>query len=112
MKTPIGTEISVRRRVRDGWYVYTCSQLPGLYVASKDDRLAYSDLPDAIQKLIKLDTNAEVKAAHKVDYDLFMRQIQLQERARSSVKEMLDELMDDDSIPFLIEAQNDDKHVA
>lgn len=112
MKTPIGTEISVRRRVRDGWFVYTCSNLPGLYVASKDDRTAYSDLPDAIQKLIKLDHNATVKAVHKIDYDLFIKQIQLQERAQSSVKEMLSELMDDDSIPFLIEAQNDDKHVA
>jgi len=34
----------VTRKARDGWFVYTCDDLPGLYVASKNDRIAYNEL--------------------------------------------------------------------
>jgi hypothetical protein len=38
--TESATEIQVVRRNRAGWHIYTCEALPGLYVASKDDKTA------------------------------------------------------------------------
>jgi len=66
--TLIQVPVRVHRTVRDGWHVYTCEQLPGLYVASKDQRKAYGDVPIAIQALIKLDFGVDCLVAHKVEY--------------------------------------------
>ncbi|HXW30152.1 MAG TPA: hypothetical protein VEK55_12385 [Xanthobacteraceae bacterium] len=106
MANQIGTEIQVRRRIRDGWHVYTCDVLPGLYVASKDDKTAYNDLPQAIATLIKLDLGQDVSVTHKVDYDTFMRQLFLADRAKKAVDEAVDDFLEDlgqtTLIPFVI----------
>ena len=68
-----GTEVSVRRKAQDGWFVYTCDQLPGLYVAHADDRVAYDDLPRSISALIKLDFGMDCTVVHKVSYREFVR---------------------------------------
>ena len=68
----VATEIRVNRRQRDGWSVYTSPDLPGLYVASKNDREAYEDVPLAIQMLFRLDYQIDVSVSHKVDYDNFV----------------------------------------
>ncbi len=98
--TPIATEIHVVRRVRSGWYVYTCEALPGLYVASADDKKAYNDLPTAIRKLFKLDYGHEVSVHHKIDYSAFM----LGHQAREALEDRTRELMDShqDVLSFMI----------
>ena len=65
MSDGISTEVIVTRRARDGWFVYTCDDLPGLFVASQDDRTAFDDLPASIQKLLKLDLGIECRVSHK-----------------------------------------------
>lgn len=78
----VATEISVRRASRDGWFVYTSEAIPGLYIASKDDRAAYNDVPKAIAQLFKLDWNANVSVSHKVGYDDFFSLVTLKSRAK------------------------------
>src|SRR5262249_54817976 len=84
--TFIATEIQVLRRTRGGWHVYTCEALPGLYVASKDDKKAYNDLPTALKLLFKLDHGVDVSVHHKTDYASFMAQIEMGRRAREAVE--------------------------
>lgn len=55
MPNGLTTEVIVKRREKDGWHVYTCDKLPGLYVAHQNDEIAYNDLPKAIGMLVKLD---------------------------------------------------------
>jgi hypothetical protein len=88
--TPIATEIQVVRRVRGEWFVYTSDAMPGLYVASKDDKVAYNDLPAAIRMLFKLDFGSEVSVHHKIDYATFM----LGDKARAALEERTRDLMD------------------
>ena len=112
MLDQIGTEIQVRRRIRDGWHVYTCDALPGLYVASKDDKLAYNDLPKSISRLIELDLGQKVTVTHKVSYDTFMRQLFLRIRAQKAVDELLEDLGQSTMIPFVIGMQQGDGRTA
>ena len=62
----ISTQVGVQRKAKDGWYVYTSPQLPGLYVASKDDHKAYSDVLLSIKQLMKLDHGWDVEVRHTV----------------------------------------------
>ena len=87
---PIATEIQVVRRTRGSWHVYTCEALPGLYVASEDDRKAYEDLPAAIRTLFKLDYGVDISVHHKTDYTTFM----LGDRARDALEERTRDMMD------------------
>lgn len=86
-------ELNIRRRTRDGWYVYTCDTLPGLYVASQDDKKAFNDLPKAIQMLIKLDVGIDCVVSMKVDYQQLVRMAKLTERAQAAVRERTDEFL-------------------
>lgn len=88
------TEISVRRKVRDGWYVYTCDLLPGLYVAHADDRVAYNDLPNSIATLVKLNFGVDCTVAHKVSYHEFVRACGL-DGPRGTVEKRTQDLIDD-----------------
>lgn len=87
------TEISVRRKAKDGWYVYTCDQLPGLYVAHVDDRVAYDDLPRSISALVKLNFGLDCTVAHKVSYHEFVTSCE-SDGARKTVKERTKDLID------------------
>lgn len=76
MHPEMATVIDVRREVRDGWYIYTSDQLPGLYLASPDDRKAYEDLPAAIRELIRLESGVECRIMPKVGYREFQALLQ------------------------------------
>ncbi len=108
--TGTATEIQVIRRSRNGWHIYTCEALPGLYVASKDDKKAYYDLPNAIRMLYKLDYGATVSVFHKADYDSFMKQLELGTRAAESIEERTREMMDSRRtvLSFMIGSTNND----
>lgn len=66
MQSIVEWPIAVRRQVRDGWYVYTCDKLPGLLVASEDDRAAFNDVPAVIQQLMKLDFDLDCTVVQKL----------------------------------------------
>ena len=51
MMDGFSTEVIVKQTARDGWHLYTCDLLPGLFVASQDDRTAYNDVPQSIQRV-------------------------------------------------------------
>jgi len=108
--TGTATEIQVVRRIRNGWYVYTCEALPGLYVASKNDKQAYYDVPNAIRMLYKLDFGATVSVFPKTDYATFMKQLELGERAAESIEERTREMMDSHQtiFSFMIGSTNSD----
>lgn len=105
------TEVYIKRRIRDGWYVYTSDMVPGLLVASKDDRRAYDDVPVAIKLLFKLDFNVEVSVANKLGYDEFMARVTLGDRAREAVTERTSDMMGDFTmIPFVLGSKEDRFH--
>jgi len=105
MTDNVTTEICVRKTVRDGWHVYTCKELPGLYVAHKNDRTAYDDLPTAIQKLVKLDDGVDCTVSHKLTYAEFIQQAHLSETALRNLKTATNRLIDEDEgyIPFILQ---------
>lgn len=74
MANGFSTELVVKRKAHEGWFVYTCDELPGLFVASQNDRTAFDDLPASIQKLVKLDHGVDCVVTHKLPYsDLIAR---------------------------------------
>ena len=99
MANGLTTEIQVRRRVKEGWHVYTCDQLPGLYVAHQDDKVAYNDLPKTIQLLVKLDDGIECTVSHKLTYAEFVQRIRLEQRAADNLRARTDELIADNDAP-------------
>ena len=64
-------EVLVERTERDGWYVYTSEQVPGLYVASLDDRIAYEDVPTSISILMEHDLEKKLRVRHQQTYSEF-----------------------------------------
>ena len=105
MKHSVSTEISVRYCERDGWHLFTCGDLPGLFVASKDRKLAFSDLPDAIRMLLKLDFKRNYVVSHKLAYEEFVKRNWLSRRAQSAVNTRTEYLVSNgaDAIPFVLE---------
>ena len=105
MKHSVSTEISVRYRERDGWHVFTCEELAGLFVASMDRKLAFSDLPDAIRELLKLDLKREYVVSHKLTYGEFVQRNWLSQRAQSTVNARTENLVSKgaDAISFILE---------
>jgi hypothetical protein len=81
MANGVSTDVVVKRRVRDGWYVYTCDTLPGLLVAGNNDQAAYEDVTTSICVLLKLDYGVDCVVTNKVTYAEFVRNIMLMERA-------------------------------
>jgi hypothetical protein len=105
MANGVSTDFVVKRRVRDGWYVYTCDTLPGLLVAGNDDRIAYEDVTNSIRMLLKLDHGVDCVVTHKVSYAEFFRNLRLKERATDAVKRRTADLMDDSDHIFFNVAQ-------
>jgi len=106
------TDITVRRSIREGWHVYTCEAIPGLYIANRDDRLAYDDLPKAIEQLFKLDWGVSVSVAHKVGYDEFFAKVALGASAREAVQARTGDLMRHEAtmIPFIVKTNGRHLH--
>ena len=105
MNHSVSTEIRVRYRERDGWHVFTCEELPGLFVASMDRKLAFSDLPDAIRMLLKLDFKRDYVISHKLTYGEFVQRNWLSQRAQSAVNSRTEQLVNEgaDAIFFILE---------
>ena len=104
MAQGVSTEISVSYRERDGWHLFDCDELPGLFVASQDRRRAFADLPDAIRMLLKLDYKRDVVVSHKLTYAEFVERNWLTQRAQSEVRSRTARLIEDgaEHIPFII----------
>ena len=75
MANDLSTEVVVTRKARDGWFVYTCDDLPGLYVAHQNDQVAYDDIPEAIRLLVKLNEGIDCLVSHTVSYAEFVERI-------------------------------------
>jgi hypothetical protein len=101
----ISTDIIVTRRVRDDLYVYTCDTLPGLFVVSHDDKIAYEDVPRSIRLLLKLDYDRDCVVTHKVTYTEFVEKLRLSERAREAVSRRTALLVDESDQIFFNIAQ-------
>lgn len=56
--------LAVTRYEKDGLFIYECEQLPGLYVADADDRIAYNKLPGVIRTIIRLEEGVDCEVAH------------------------------------------------
>ena len=97
MANGFSTEVTVKRRASDGWYVYTCSELPGLFVASEDDKVAYNDVPESIRALIKLDYGVKCSVSLKLGYGEFQEQMKLADQAVEAVDSRTQDLME--SVP-------------
>lgn len=47
--------LGIKYKCRDGWHIFTADRLPGLFVMSRDLRLAMADLEPSIVLLRRLD---------------------------------------------------------
>ena len=94
MANGFSTDVTVKRRERDGWFVYTSDELPGLFVACKNDQTAYDDVTASIRCLMKLDFGIDCVVTHRVTYADFVSKIRLSQLARRAVAERTDEMID------------------
>jgi hypothetical protein len=46
--------VAVQQKEKDGWFIFTSDDVPGLYVAHRDEAVARADIPVAISCLLKL----------------------------------------------------------
>jgi hypothetical protein len=65
------TTVCVKYQHRDGWHVFTSPDMPGLYIASKEPRAAYEDVPIAVKRLIELDFNCTCDVIRPEPFDSF-----------------------------------------
>lgn len=75
MEHEIVTTVLVDYKNRDGWHVFTSNDVLGLYVASKDARKAYEDVPIALQKLMELDYSCQCKVSRPLTFEDFERRV-------------------------------------
>ena len=85
---------TITRQVLDDWFVYTCADLPGLFVAHSDDETAYNDIPPVIAKLIELNEGIQGTARHTLAFDEFRRQLDISQQAEEAVQKRTNDLMD------------------
>jgi hypothetical protein len=103
MNPEMATVIDVRREVRDSWFIYTSDQLPGLYLASPDDRKAYEDLPAAIRELILLESGVECRVMPRVEYREFQKMLQLANHGTGAAGERTDDRPASRDLSFVVE---------
>jgi hypothetical protein len=65
------TAVNVKYQHRDGWHIFTSPEIPGLYIASKDPRSAYEDVPVAVKRLIELDLQCHCEVVRAAPFDSF-----------------------------------------
>lgn len=96
------TVVIVTRKERDGWFVYTSDDIPGLYVANRDDRVAYNDIPASIRLLVKLNDGIDCQVSHAVSYTEFVRQL----RAKDQLDRRTEDLMAEhpDMLRFVLQS--------
>lgn len=64
--------IEVTHKEVDGNHIFEAEQMPGLYIASADPRVAFEAIAPAIEKLIKLDTGMVVRVAPEIPFTKFI----------------------------------------
>jgi hypothetical protein len=67
------TTICASYKCTDGWHVFSCDDLPGLYVAHKDAKVAYDDVALSIQTLMKLDRNIDCQVRPVLEFHEWLR---------------------------------------
>lgn len=88
-------ELVINRTARDGWHVYTCDKLPGLYVADRDDGVAYLDVCESIKQLFLLEFGLKIEVEPLLSFEEFSATVPPEERAREIMNERTAELMAD-----------------
>lgn len=71
MDKPIETTVRVQYANRDGWHIFTSPDVHGLYVASKNPRDAYDDVPLALQRIMELDFSCECEVTRPLTFEQF-----------------------------------------
>ena len=98
------TEITVQYRSKDGWHLFTSDQILGLFVASPDMKVAFSDIPETVRLLLKLDYGLDCVVQPKLEYEAFLRLTTLRNKAQNAVsqrtRDMLESLRVDGSDTF------------
>lgn len=67
------TSVCVEYKNVDSWHVFTCQDLPGLYVASANREIAYNDVGPSIEALLRLDFGIECQAFPEKPFADFVR---------------------------------------
>lgn len=70
------TSICVSHKYVEDWHVFSSDDLPGLYVASKDARIAFEDVATSIEKLVLLNESLHIKAAPEMSFKQFLEKIE------------------------------------
>jgi hypothetical protein len=111
MSFSASTVVVVNRKERDGWFVYTSDDIPGLYVASHDDQIAYDDLPASIRLLVKLNDGIECRISYTVPYTEFVKRLQPHERNKSALQRRPDDLIAEHPpmIQFVLQSEGVDR---
>lgn len=74
----------------DGVHVFTSEDLPGLYIASKDDEAAYRDVAEGIKLLVRLDYGMECEVSPAMTPEEFFGHVEIEEdktTATAAIKE-------------------------
>ncbi|HRD28319.1 MAG TPA: hypothetical protein PLO65_08465 [Caulobacter sp.] len=69
------TTVNVEYKHRDGWHVFTSQDALGLYVASKDARTAYEDVPGALKMLMELDYSCQCEVSRAIPFEQFAEKV-------------------------------------
>ena len=66
------TSICVRYKCVDDWHVFQSEEVPGLYIASRDARLAFEDVAPAIKLLMKLNEGVDCEVVPEASFKEFI----------------------------------------
>jgi hypothetical protein len=69
----IVTSVQAQYKAVDGWHIFTSRDVPGLYVASKDAKIAYDDVALSIQMLLRLNEGIECEVRAEQTFQEFLR---------------------------------------
>lgn len=69
----ITSSICVEYKYREGWHIFTSEEVFGLYVASKDQELAYNDVATSIQLLLELNEGIKCDVHPELTFKEFLK---------------------------------------
>ena len=69
------TFVKVDYSFRDDWHIFTSTDVPGLYVTSKDAEEAFHDLPQSIALLAKLNDGVDCDVRPVPTYNEFVQNL-------------------------------------
>ncbi len=78
---PIDRAVTIRvdYTYRDGYHVFSSSQLQGMYVVSRDAEAAYADVADVIRTLLKENHKIDCAVESAVPFDEFIKEQEAEE---------------------------------